>query len=154
MLANLLVFGRLLRSLGLDVTVGQMIDVVEALGRVDIGRRDDVYHTMCALLVRRREHLALFDAAFEAFWSDHGERWGRRDLRSIGEPRGSVKVQIDVVTPEGEDTSPEAAGIDELAALPTAPIQTSSHVETLREDRKSTRLNSSHIQKSRMPSSA
>lgn len=133
MLANLLVFGRLLRSLGLDVTVSQMVDVVQALGRVDLGRREDVFHTMRALLVRRREHLALFDAAFEAFWADHGERWGRRDLRSIGEPRGSVRLQIDVVTPDIDDRSEEEAADTDAAALPAAPIQTSSGVETLRD---------------------
>ena len=124
---NLLVFGRLLRSLGLDVTVGQIVDVIQALGRMDIGHREDVYHTMRALLVRRREHLGLFDRAFDAFWSDHGERWGRRDLHAIGEPRGSVRVQIDVVTPEGPDAPPDA---DEAAAehvtLPEAPIRTAS----------------------------
>ncbi len=133
MLANLLVFGRLLRSLGLDVTIGQMLDVVQALGRVDIGRRSDVYHTMRTLLVRRREHLTLFDAAFDAFWQDHGERWGRRDLRSIGEPRGSVKVQIDVVTPEADDRPSEAeADADQSLELPEAPIQTSSPIEAIR----------------------
>lgn len=130
---NLLVFGRLLRSLGLDVTVGQIVDVIQALGRMDIGHREDVYHTMRALLVRRREHLGLFDRAFDAFWSDHGERWGRRDLHAIGEPRGSVRVQIDVVTPEGPDAPPDA---DEAAAehvtLPEAPIRTASSIETLR----------------------
>jgi uncharacterized protein len=130
---NLLVFGRLLRSLGLDVTVGQIVDVIQAFGRMDIGHREDVYHTMRALLVRRREHLGLFDRAFDAFWSDHGERWGRRDLHAIGEPRGSVKVQIDVVTPEGPDAPPDAdEAATEHVTLPEAPIRTASSIETLR----------------------
>ncbi len=66
---RLLDFGRYLRSLGLDIHVGRMLDAIEALEHVDIGRRDDVYHTLRALLVHRREDLAIFDQAFDAFWS-------------------------------------------------------------------------------------
>ena len=68
LLENLLVFGRLLRTLGLEVHMGRMLDVVQALHHVDLGERDEVYHTCRALLVHRREDLAVFDRAFEAFW--------------------------------------------------------------------------------------
>src|SRR5688572_12125289 len=72
-LPNLLVFGRLLRSAGLEVHMGRMLDVAEALPLVDLGSRDEVYHTCRTLLVHRREDLAAFDRAFAVFWS-------RRDL--------------------------------------------------------------------------
>jgi uncharacterized protein with von Willebrand factor type A (vWA) domain len=72
LLRNLLVFGRLLRSLGLDVHVGRMLDVTEALRHVDLGSRDDVYHTCRTLMVHRRDDLAIFDRAFEAFWRQGG----------------------------------------------------------------------------------
>jgi uncharacterized protein with von Willebrand factor type A (vWA) domain len=65
---NILVFGRLLHRLGLDVHTGRMLDVMEALPLVDLGSREDVYHTCRSLLVHRHEDLALFDRAFEAFW--------------------------------------------------------------------------------------
>jgi len=74
LLDNLLIFGRLLRALGLEVHMGRMLDVVDALQHVDLGARDEVYHTCRALLVHRRDDLALFDHAFEAFWR------GRRGL--------------------------------------------------------------------------
>ena len=61
-------FGRFLRALGLEVHVGRLIDVVEALQHVDLGTRDDVYHTCRALLVHRRDDLSIFDQAFDAFW--------------------------------------------------------------------------------------
>ncbi len=67
---RLLEFGRYLQSLGLDIHVGRMLDAVEALPHVDIGRRDDVYHTLRALFVHRRENLALFDQAFDTFWGE------------------------------------------------------------------------------------
>jgi hypothetical protein len=66
---NLLTFGRLLRRLGLDVHLGRMLDVTEALQHVDLGNRDEVYHTCRTLLVHRHDDLAIFDRAFDAFWS-------------------------------------------------------------------------------------
>ena len=65
---NLLVFGRLLRAVGLDVHMGRMLDVLKALPLVNVGSRDEVYHTCRALLVHRREDLPAFDRAFEVFW--------------------------------------------------------------------------------------
>jgi len=65
---NLLVFGRLLRRLGIDVHVGRLLDVTEALQHVDLASRDEVYYTCRALLVYRHEQLTIFDRAFDAFW--------------------------------------------------------------------------------------
>ena len=62
--------------------MGRMLDVVQALPHVDLGERDEVYHTCRALLVHRREDLAVFDRAFAAFWR------ARRVCRS--ESRGST----------------------------------------------------------------
>ena len=73
-LTNLLVFGRLLRGLGLDVHTGRMLDVVEALQLVDLRNRDEVFHTCRALLVHRHEDLTIFDRAFDAFWRDPSSR--------------------------------------------------------------------------------
>src|SRR6185503_9735591 len=73
LLDNLLIFGRLLRRVGIDVHPGRMLDLVGALSHVDLGERDDVYHTCRALLVHRQEQIALFDRAFTAFWRDRHE---------------------------------------------------------------------------------
>ena len=69
LLHNLIVFGRLLRSRGLDGDVGRLLDTAGALQHVDLGARDEVFHTCRALLVRRHEDLPIFDAAFDSFWS-------------------------------------------------------------------------------------
>lgn len=68
LLDNLLLFGRLLRSLGLDVDPGRMIELVQALGLIEIRSRVDFYHTLRSLLVHRQEDLRLFDRAFDLFW--------------------------------------------------------------------------------------
>jgi len=67
-LHNLIVFGRTLRRRGLDGDVGRLLDVAEALQYVNLGTRDEVFHTCRALLVHRHEDLAIFDAAFDEFW--------------------------------------------------------------------------------------
>ena len=74
---NLLIFGRLLRRLGLEVHVGRLLDVTEALQYVDMRSRDEVYYTCRALLVHRHEDLEVFDAAFDTFWREHGQRDAR-----------------------------------------------------------------------------
>jgi hypothetical protein len=57
--SNLIVFGRLLRRAGIDVHVGRLIDVTDALQHVDLSSRDEVYHTCRALLVHRHDQLAM-----------------------------------------------------------------------------------------------
>ena len=93
---NLLRFGRLLHALGLDVQAGGMLDVAEALGHVDVGRRADFYHTLRSLLVRRAQDLPVFDEAFRLFWRPpRGERTAR-DLRAMGERRRFAPPEVDV----------------------------------------------------------
>jgi uncharacterized protein with von Willebrand factor type A (vWA) domain len=74
-LHNLLLFGRLLRRLGLDVNPGRMMDLVSALEHIQIGRKQDFYFAARTLLVHEREDLPLFDEAFELFWRKPVEEW-------------------------------------------------------------------------------
>lgn len=73
LLHNLLLFGRVLRGLGLDVNPGRVMDLAQAIGYIEIGRRSDFYHAARTLLVHKREDLPLFDEAFELFWRRPGE---------------------------------------------------------------------------------
>jgi uncharacterized protein with von Willebrand factor type A (vWA) domain len=65
---NLILFGQLLHEVGLGVSPGLTIDLIQALDHIDMRRRADVYHAMRTLYVHRREELPLFDRAFELFW--------------------------------------------------------------------------------------
>src|SRR5436190_5957582 len=87
LLGNLLVFGRLLRRLGLEVHLGRLLDIVEAFQFINIGSRDDVYHTCRALLVRQREDRAIFDRAFDAFWKVHGRGLASADREPASAPQ-------------------------------------------------------------------
>lgn len=68
LLNNLLLFGRILHDLGLNVNPGNMIEAMRALQVVEIGRKPDFYYTLRTILVQRKEHLPLFDEAFDYFW--------------------------------------------------------------------------------------
>ena len=87
LLHNLLLFGRLLRGLGLDVNPGRMIDLVQALGYIEIGHKAEFYNAVRCLLVHRREDIPLFDEAFEIFWRKPADGWATLDLRTLGERR-------------------------------------------------------------------
>src|SRR5512143_2583609 len=76
LLHNLLLFGRILRGLGLDVNPGRMMDLVQALDHIEIGNKADFYYAARTLLVHEREDLALFDEAFELFWRKPAETRG------------------------------------------------------------------------------
>jgi uncharacterized protein with von Willebrand factor type A (vWA) domain len=87
LLENLLLFGRVLRGLGLEVSPGRMRDLVVAADQVGLGSRDDFRSAARCLLVHRREDLALFEAAFAAFWRKPTEGSTHLDLRALGEKR-------------------------------------------------------------------
>ena len=107
LLDNLLIFGRVLRRAGVDVHRGRLLDVIEALGHVNLGDRDEVYHTCRALLVHRQEQIAIFDRAFAAFWREHHEREARSGPRPE-ESRASA-VEIEEVLAPDEFSAPSGA---------------------------------------------
>ena len=63
-------FGRVLRSAGLEVGPGRLQDALRGLDVVGLARRDDVYNTLRATLVARREEMDAFDAAFATYWEE------------------------------------------------------------------------------------
>jgi uncharacterized protein with von Willebrand factor type A (vWA) domain len=117
LLDNLLIFGRILRRAGVDVHPGRLLDVVEALGHVNLGARDEVYYTCRALLVHRHEQIAVFDRAFAAFWRDHSEGQSRSASRP-NEARTSVVAIEEVLQP---DDPAATSGADEPGGDASSP---------------------------------
>lgn len=116
LLHNLVLFGRVLRALGLDVDPGRMIDLVSATAWVDIGRKADFREAARGLLVHRREDLALFETAFEAFWHKPAEGATTLDLRSLGERPRSRRSRFGpppIVRPDAGPSGGPEAGPDE-----------------------------------------
>ena len=91
---NLLLFGRVLRGLGLDVDTGRMIDLVQALEAIEIGNKADFYYTLRCLLVRRREDFPVFDQAFDLFWRKPGDGRLSAEARASGTVRPARKPRV------------------------------------------------------------
>ena len=65
---NVVGFARALRAAGVPVGPGAVIDVMNALQVIDIGNRGDVFTTLEAIFVKRREHALIFAQAFDLFF--------------------------------------------------------------------------------------
>ena len=111
-LHNLLLFGRVLRRLGLDVHSGRMLDVVDVLDSVGVRRKGDFRDALRTLLVHRQQDLALFDEAFDVFWRPPKDNWTTMDLRSLGEQRRYRQPQI-APPPPGADSDASDVGESE-----------------------------------------
>src|SRR5262245_52977881 len=106
-LDNLLAFGRVLRRAGIDVHPGRMIDVVEALGHVNLAARDEVYFACRALLVHDPHQIPAFDRAFDACWRG-------READSVVRNRRE-RAQGMETTVENSIGTPNAAGSEDPA---------------------------------------
>ena len=110
-LPNLLMFGEVLRRLGLEVGSANMLDLVRATEYVPLGgNRNDFRLAARALLVHKQSDLALFDEAFQVFWRRPAHGRSMRDLRSMGEER---RYRTPRVAPHREDTSDGPPGDQE-----------------------------------------
>ena len=65
---NIIGFARALRTAGVPVGPGAVIDAMNALPLVDIGNRADVFATLQAIFVKRHEHALIFAQAFDLFF--------------------------------------------------------------------------------------
>ena len=65
---NVLHFVRALRACGLPLGPAKVLDALAAVESVGVANRTDFRAALCAVLVSRREHLALFDQAFDLYW--------------------------------------------------------------------------------------
>jgi uncharacterized protein len=65
---NVLYFVRVLRAAGLPLGPAKVIDALAAVEAVGVDNRTDFREALAAVLVSRREHLPLFEQAFDLFW--------------------------------------------------------------------------------------
>ena len=111
---NLLKFGRVLRRAGIDVHPGRLLDVIEALGHVNLVERSDVYHACRSLLVHRHEQLDTFDRAFERFWRTRAEDDPLLPQRE--DAHAAIEFEQNLALPDfgsGPDAERQESGIDE-----------------------------------------
>lgn len=69
---NIVHFARTLRKAGMPVGPASVVDAVRAVEVSGIASRDDLYWTLHAVFVRKREQRVLFDEAFRIYWQSRG----------------------------------------------------------------------------------
>ncbi len=94
LLARFLAFGQALRAAGLDVHLGRLIDAIEALQHVDLGSRDEVFHTLRTLLIHRQADFPAFERVFDQFFLE------TREIRrsSSESERAKVDERTEILT--------------------------------------------------------
>ena len=65
---NIMYFARLLRSAGLPVGPGKVLDAIRAVRLVGIGGQEDLYWSLFSQFVNRNDQRELFNQAFHIFW--------------------------------------------------------------------------------------
>ena len=125
LIENLLVFGRVLRRAGIPVVPRRLAELAEALQYVNLASREEVYHACRALLVSHHDHLGVFDAAFAAFWREHG---GRAHLRTSSDNPATAK-RLSLIETVDIPTDADAANTTETGAAEERRFKTWSEGE-------------------------
>ncbi len=117
LLRNILLFGRLLRGIGVKITPTQIFDLVEGLDHLKIRRREDFKNGARTILISKHEHIPLFDRAFDLFWQarDQGALLDL-DLRVLVPPQPPEQKKILEITPaaDGDEPPPEGESDEPL----------------------------------------
>src|SRR5690242_5439994 len=111
---NIIGFARALRAAGLPVGPGAVMDAMTALEGIDIGKRADVFTTLEAVFVKRREHALIFAQAFDLFFRAADEWKSMLDSVPLPDhakkkpPPASRRVQEALAQPSMREEAPQA----------------------------------------------
>jgi uncharacterized protein with von Willebrand factor type A (vWA) domain len=120
---NVMHFGRVLRAAGLPIGPGSVIEAVRAVDAAGLNRREDLYWTLHAVFVNRRDQRELFDQAFHIFWRNPKilEKMMSILLPSFGAQGEEMpktteanRRLADAFFPGSRNAAPPAAGEDEI----------------------------------------
>ena len=111
-------FARILRGASLRVPIGSVLMFVEALGRVGISERDNVYWAARSTMVHRPEDVAVFDRAFAVFWD------GAR-VHNVEEETEVIEITLATDDDSDDDDGGEAeeANDDPTLTLRFSPVE-------------------------------
>lgn len=127
---NLILFGRVCRALGMNVTPNRMMDVARALAHIQLGRKQDFYFALRTHLVTHPREFAYFDEAFDIFWRRPTDGFTTLNLQSLGEERRKKKTQF--LPPLASTPSENGSDSKELDPAMIALVPTYSREERLR----------------------
>ncbi len=126
-LSNLLFFVEALRRVGITVSLQQTLDVSQALTWIDLGNRDQVYHTARSLLVNRQEDLRLFDYVFNLFWRAPSQNGQGKGQKMPIAPRHNVAQHkrpsiVTLMAQKARQADPEVEAADKSGSFSTIEI--------------------------------
>src|ERR1051326_3859227 len=169
---NIIDFCRLLREREMLVTPSEVIDAIRTADAVDITDRQEFKTALRSVLTAKPEDIPVHDATFDEFWrgrlQELMQEGGEEGVATQDDQaQGEEMPQPQVAQGDESDADEDEEGMDMPLYSPVEVIASrdfSTFVpdemqETARAimivarrlDRKSTRLNSSHIPLSRMP---
>jgi uncharacterized protein with von Willebrand factor type A (vWA) domain len=106
-LPNMMAFARVLKQLGIKVSLSQVLDASRSADLVDIGERSDFRAMLRANLISQKEDFPVFDMVFDCFWREQSyERVPMETMEIQGTPTESD-------APEGGD---EEGGLEEAVS--------------------------------------
>ena len=86
LLHNLVLFGRMLHELGLDINPDRLITLVKALEHVNIANKQEFYHAIRCLVVNDKDEIPVFDGAFDLFWRKPGQSGLKFQFEDLDQP--------------------------------------------------------------------
>jgi uncharacterized protein with von Willebrand factor type A (vWA) domain len=136
--ANIMHFARALRSAGLPIGPGRVLDAIRAVEVAGIRRRDDFYWTLHSVFVNRQDQRELFDQAFHVFWRDPQllERMMSLLLPQVPgmeEERTPLSQRLAEAFAEGKKPGEGEGGDEESAEIEVEATLTYSDRDLLRE---------------------
>ena len=107
-----------LRAAGVPVSMSEHVDAARALGVIDLGDRALLRATLAATLVKDGDHLPVFNAAFDVFFSVRSPENIEAELEQVIGPEGGAASS----SGPGESRGRGAGGAGELSASELADL--------------------------------
>ncbi len=130
LLHNLLLFGRVCKTLGLDITPFRMTEVARAIEWIEIANKVDFYHTLRAMMVTHQRDLNAFDEAFNLFWQRPHEGWTQLSMPIASSKPSTRRTQIlppSATLAANDDGAPAASQPPWINVVPTYSQQENLH---------------------------
>lgn len=118
---NLILFGRVCRALGMNVTPNRMMEVGRALEHVQLGNKQDFYYTLQSHLVAHPKELEYFAEAFDLFWRRPSEGFTQLNLESMYEETRKKKTTFlpPLESSPSDENDSSTLDSDMVALVPT-----------------------------------
>jgi len=153
LIQNLLHFGKLLRDLGLPITVEQIEIAAKSVDEFRMFNREDFYWALASSLVSRKDDRSLFDHAFSIFWNKAGKQEGVEIPASTEESKVTASSKQEV-SPDNliqeSTTTPSVAAmsmvdpVEDAHTIPESTVTYSAHKRIMETDFE--KLNASELE--------